>query len=199
MAIAVVVVVGAGAWWYFGMPHGAAEPQGQSATTTTPAGPDTSDQAIAEDAANLSVRVAGIPAATSTAGLPAQVAATQSVADQFANVALKFSMRLAQAGTSSPSVATLQAALSDLNSQVADAHTQSSAALGHIANATAPDTSAAITKQEYDKAAADMRVAGQDFAAAEKDITALMQGLGIAPASGPSATSSVQMGVVELR
>ncbi len=198
MAVAVVVVVGAGAWWFLIGQH-AGTPSASQQATSTPSGPNTSDQSIAQDAAAVKAQVAAIPTASTTSELPAQVAATQTAADQLANLALKFSMRIGGLGTTSPMASTTAAVLSDLNAKLADAHTQASAALGHIANATASDASMSTTASEYAKTKADMHVAAQDFAAALTDIDTLMQALSIAPAPAGVATSSVQMGVVELR
>jgi len=199
MGVAVVAVILGGLYWYFVTRPGSQAPATNTAATTTPAGPDTSDTAMAQDLADIHGAISANVEATSTSGLPAQISQTTHVADLMANLSLKLSMRVSALGTSSPQVAALSSTLTDLNTQIADAHTQSSAALGHIANATAADASASTAKAENGKAVADMRVAKQDFTAALKDFGTLFSGLNIststpvtAPTTATTTTNTLQ-------
>lgn len=194
MGIAAVAVVAAGLYWYF-FTRPAAPATPAVVQQTVPPAPDTTDQGLAQDLANLDAQLVLNADATSTSGLPAQVAQVAHSADMMASLAVKLAMRINALGASSTEATALAAKLSDLNSKVADAHTQATAALGHIANATASDAPLATTNAEYAKTRADMHVAKQDFTAARTDITAIFSGLSItatATATSSASTTTLQ-------
>lgn len=186
MGVAVIAVIAGGVYWYF-FTRPAHTPAQDTTQQTVPQGPDTSDQGLAQDLADIDAQAALNVDASADADLPAQVSQTGRIADLMSNLALKLSMRVSALGTTSPQAAALQGTLSDLNSKIADAHTQATAASGHISKATDSTSSMSTTAQEYAKAHADMRVAKQDFAAARADITTLFAGLNITA----TATSTV--------
>jgi hypothetical protein len=102
----------------------------------------------------------------------------QNLAGMFQALGTKLQARIASS-TASTSVAA--AALADFNAKVADAQTQATAAVGHIAGLQ-PDNGNQTVKKSNDaalkQARADIRVAQQDFVAARKDADAIIKSLG---------------------
>src|SRR3989338_5210634 len=101
-------------------------------------------------------------AALATLVLPAlasaQATRVKNIADLMAAVSLKLSLRLASSTAGPVDIAAANTALADLNAQIADARLQATAAFGHIASATAADSTKANTNAELKIARADIVV-----------------------------------------
>jgi hypothetical protein len=108
----------------------------------------------------------------------------------------KLQARISAAQSSGANTSALMAALTDLSNKLADASTQSQAAVSVTASLT-PDNGDK-TKMEQNLQAlktgrSDVQAAQKDLVAARKDIDTIVKGLGKLPQGGASASSTTQV------
>jgi hypothetical protein len=126
------------------------------------------------------------------ASISAAADRVQTIAGLMTTLSGKLSARIASSTTVD---AAASAALTDANAKIADAQVQATAAIGHISGLQ-PDngdkTTMAANLAALKLARADIRVAQQDFVAARKDFTTILNSLHVSASATSSASVQTQ-------
>lgn len=172
----IVVILVAGALWYYkgqNLPNtNQSAAVGNTATSTA----DTSNNGITTDMVSLDAMVkasvgasAGFSNSTSVASLISTAGGIQDSVSQLMKLAAKFQARISSAQSAKQNVASLQAALADLNLQISNASSLSQSASNNLKKSS---TAATVAQAQV-----DLKAAVADVQKAQADAHTIAQGL----------------------